>query len=107
MGLLGSLDGSVIAGWHIELHMEESLVHEALKKALLRRKLNPNAIIHSDRAGGRGRGQYIGKSFRNTLLTNQIQQSMTGPPGGRPKDPYDNAFMESCRFGGPMVQAES
>ncbi|QJW90831.1 IS3 family transposase [Spirosoma taeanense] len=76
----------LIAGWQIELHMEESLVHEALKKALLRRKLNPNAIVHSDRGG-----QYIGKSFRNTLLTNQIQQSMS-----RPNDPYDNAFMESC-----------
>lgn len=41
----------LIAGWQLELHMEESLVHDALKKALLRRKLNKNAIVHSDRAG--------------------------------------------------------
>jgi transposase InsO family protein len=76
----------LITGWQLELHMEESLVHDALKKALLRRKLTKNAIVHSDRGG-----QYIGKSFRMTLFDNAIQQRMS-----RPDDPYDNAFMESC-----------
>ena len=82
--------------------MEESLVDDALKKALVSYPLAETAIVHSDRGG-----QYIGRSFRLTLIDNGLRQSMS-----RPDDPYDNrtgepAFMESCRFGGPMVKIES
>jgi len=75
-----------IKGWQVERHMEESLVHDALKKALVSYPLAEAAIVHSDRGG-----QYIGRSFRLTLIDNGLRQSMS-----RPDDPYDNAFMESC-----------
>lgn len=66
--------------------MEASLVHNALKKALVAYPIQEQVIIHSDRGG-----QYIDKGFRLTLNDHQLRQSMS-----RPDDPYDNAFVESC-----------
>ena len=66
--------------------MEASLVHKALKKALVAYPIQEQAIVHSDRGG-----QYIDKGFRLTLNDHKLRQSMS-----RPDDPYDNAFMESC-----------
>lgn len=82
--------------------MSEELVHSALRKAIGSNQLGVGSVIHSDRGG-----QYIGKSFRQTLLDHRFEQSMS-----RPDAPYDNrtggpAFMESCRFGGPMVTPKS
>ncbi|MFD2937743.1 IS3 family transposase [Spirosoma flavum] len=74
-----------IKGWQVEKHMEASLIHKALKKALVAYPIQEQAIVHSDRGG-----QYIDKGFRLTLKDNQLRQSMS-----RPDDPYDNAFMES------------
>lgn len=75
-----------IKGWSLAEHMEEELVHSALRKAIGSNQLVVGSIIHSDRGG-----QYIGKQFRQTLNDHQFIQSMS-----RPDDPYDNAFMESC-----------
>lgn len=75
-----------IKGWSVADNMGEELVHSALRKAIGSNQLTPGSIIHSDRGG-----QYIGKSFRQTLADFRFRQSMS-----RPDDPYDNAFMESC-----------
>ncbi len=80
-----------IKGWSVADNMGEELVHSALRKAMGSNQLVMGSIIHSDRGG-----QYIGKSFRQTLADFKFRQSMS-----RPDDPYDNrtggpAFMESC-----------
>lgn len=77
--------------------MEESLIYDALKKALVSYPLAQGAIIHSDRGG-----QYIGRAFRQTLSDNQLRQSMS-----RPDDPYDNAFMPGRRCGVVLVEVKS
>ena len=76
-----------IKGWSLARNMEEELVHSALQKAVGSNQLEPGSIIHADRGG-----QYIGKAFGQTLTDYNFKQSMS-----RPDDPYDNAFMESCR----------
>lgn len=86
-----------IKGWSLAGNMGEELVHNALRKAIGSNQLGEGSVIHSDRGG-----QYMGKAFRQTLFEHRFKQSMS-----RPDDPYDNAFMESCRFGGPMVTLES
>lgn len=75
-----------IKGWSLADNMSEELVHSAFRKAIGSNQLGVGSVIHSDRGG-----QYIGKSFRQTLLDHRFEQSMS-----RPDDPYDNAFMESC-----------
>ena len=75
-----------IKGWSWAKHMEEELVHGALRQVIGSNQLVVGSIIHSD-----GGGQYIGKHFRKTLLDHRFVQSMS-----RPDDPYDNAFMEFC-----------
>lgn len=64
-----------IKGWQLEKHMEASMVHKALKKALVAYPIQEQAIIHSDRGG-----QYIDKGFLLTLNDHKLRQSMTGPP---------------------------
>jgi transposase InsO family protein len=76
----------LIVGWHLDIHMQESVVIAAFKKALANRKISKRLIAHSDRGG-----QYAGNAFRALLLDNKILQSMS-----RADNPYDNAFMESC-----------
>jgi transposase InsO family protein len=86
----------LIVGWHLEAHMREVLVLQALKNALQKRSI-PNALIlHSDRGG-----QYAGKSFRSLLAAYRIRQSMS-----RADNVYDNAFMEALfsRFKAELLQ---
>ena len=73
-------------GWSVAEHLEEELVHSALRKAIGTKQLRAGSVIHSDRGG-----QYVGKAFRKTLADYRFMQSMS-----RPDDPYDNAFMEAC-----------
>lgn len=85
-----------IIGWHLEDHMQESLVTDALKKALHCRMISKGVIIHSDRGG-----QYAGNNFRKIIHDKKMLQSMS-----RADNPYDNAFMESCfsRFKAELLQ---
>jgi len=85
-----------IVGWAIELHMEESLVINALKRALGTRNVPHEMIIHSDRGG-----QYAGNAFRLLLDKYHLRQSMS-----RADNPYDNAFMESyfSRFKAELLE---
>jgi putative transposase len=85
-----------IVGWHLDYHMQESLIATAFKKALQNRKPGKGLIVHSDRGG-----QYAGNYFRKLIGDNKLLQSMS-----RADNPYDNAFMESCfsRFKAELLQ---
>ena len=75
-----------IVGWHLDYHMQESLITTAFKKALHNRKPGKELIVHSDRGG-----QYASNNFRKLIAGHSLWQSMS-----RADNPYDNAFMESC-----------
>jgi putative transposase len=75
-----------IVGWHLDYHMQESLITTAFKKALQMRKPSKGLIVHSDRGG-----QYASNNFRKLIDDHKLLQSMS-----RADNPYDNAFMESC-----------
>lgn len=85
-----------IIGWHVDDHMQESLIIAAFRKALAKRKIHKGLIVHSDRGG-----QYAGYEFRAILYHKKMSQSMS-----RADNPYDNAFMESCfsRFKAELLQ---
>lgn len=74
-----------IVGWDLMDNMRAELVISALQKALDRRKTAKGLIIHTD--GGR---QYIDGGFKEILITNGFEQSMT-----RKDNHYDNAMAES------------
>ena len=75
----------VIVSWSVDDNMQESLVREPLEKALLKRKIQPGLIVHSDRGG-----QYLSDKMKELVQTFGLKQSMS-----RADDPYDNAFAES------------
>ncbi|GAB2566554.1 transposase [Spirosoma areae] len=85
-----------IKGWSVADNLGDELVDNALRKAIDSNQLTPGSIIHSDRGG-----QYIGKSFRQTLADFRFRQSMS-----RPDDPYDTAFMPGRRSGVLLVTIE-
>lgn len=85
-----------IVGWHLQEHMREVLVVQALKNALQKRSIPKAMILHSDQGG-----QYAGKRFRRLLDAYRIRQSMS-----RADNVYDNAFMEALfsRFKAELLQ---
>jgi transposase InsO family protein len=74
-----------IVGWSMADHMKASLCVEALEMALLRRKVPPGLICHSDR----GR-QYASEDYQRLLNKHQLVCSMSNIG-----DCYDNAPAES------------
>ena len=74
-----------VAGWKVSDSMTDSLVIDALDKALMRGLVATDAIIHSDRGS-----QYSSGSFRKLLSKNGLRQSMSGRGNC-----YDNAQAES------------
>jgi transposase InsO family protein len=63
----------------------------AWKMAILNRSIIPNQLIfHSDRGV-----QYASYAFTNKLKHHKVIQSMTGPPGGRKGNCWDNAVAEN------------
>ena len=74
-----------IIGWSMSHRMKESLVMDALKMALFRRKISSNVLLHSDRGS-----QYASDNFQQLLRDNKIECSMS-----RKGDCWDNAAMES------------
>jgi len=74
-----------IVGWSMSSRMQESLVCDALKMALFRRKLASPLLLHSDRGS-----QYASLSFQHLLRQHQIECSMS-----RRGNCWDNAAMES------------
>lgn len=75
-----------IVGWQLARDMTETLVLDALKKAIRSRQPGPNMLHHTDRGG-----QYAGAEYRRLLRRAAMRQSMS-----RADNCYDNAFMESC-----------
>ena len=88
-----------IVGWHIDRHMEDSLVITALQQVIQNRQPLSNLIVHSD-----GGGQYGSLQFRALLSQQQYRQSMT-----RKDNHYDNAHIESLfgRFKIELLQGET
>lgn len=74
-----------IVGWSMSDRMKDSLVINALKMAVFRRKIRSNALFHSDRGS-----QYASDSFQQLLRDNRITCSMS-----RKGNCWDNAAMES------------
>ena len=74
-----------IVGWELADHMRSELVIKALQKAIDRRELPRQLLVHSD-----GGGQYASKEFRALLTQHGFVQSMT-----RRDNHYDNAMAES------------
>lgn len=65
--------------------MRESLVRKPLKKVLLKRKIQPELIVHSDKGG-----QYLSDKIKELVQTFRLKQSMS-----RADYPCDNAFAKS------------
>jgi putative transposase len=75
----------MIVDWQIEETLEEKLVTEAMKKAILRREPTEGLIVHSDRGG-----QYASNELRRILQGRGYRQSMS-----RAGETYDHAYAES------------
>jgi transposase InsO family protein len=74
-----------IVGWSLSERMKATLVTEALKMALWRRKMPRGVIVHSDRGS-----QYCSAEYQSLLNTHGLICSMS-----KRGDCYDNAAMES------------
>lgn len=74
-----------IVGWAMSSRLKESLVIEALRMALFRRKISSSLLLHSDRGS-----QYASNNFQQLLRDHGILCSMS-----RKGDCWDNAAMES------------
>ena len=75
----------LIVGWSMATHMRSSLVVDALKMALARRRPEPGLIHHSDQGG-----QYVSLAFGRAAHQAGIAVSM-----GSKGDAYDNAVAET------------
>ena len=74
-----------VVGYSFSSRIDTSLTCSALQMALRRQKPTADLIFHSDRGS-----QYASYAFRNFLLEQHIQQSMS-----RRGNPYDNAVAEN------------
>lgn len=74
-----------IVGWAMDKQMKEELVSDALRMALLRRKMPENLLLHSDRGS-----QYASRAYQTLLKQYGITCSMS-----RKGNCWDNAPMES------------
>lgn len=74
-----------IVGWSMSDRLHESLVIEAMRMSLFRRKIKSRLLLHSDRGS-----QYASDNFQKLLRENGINCSMS-----RKGNCWDNAAMES------------
>ncbi|MEO8649839.1 MAG: DDE-type integrase/transposase/recombinase [Acidobacteriota bacterium] len=74
-----------LAGWSVSSRMTAQLVIDALRMALRRGFVKPDAIIHTDRGS-----QYASTEFRKLLAGCKLRQSMSDKGNC-----YDNAQAES------------
>ncbi len=74
-----------VVGWSMANHMETSLVEDALRMALARRRPAPGLLHHSDQGS-----QYTSSAYQQRLSLLKCQVSMS-----RVANCYDNAVMES------------
>lgn len=85
LAVVMDLYSRLIVGWAMSERMTASLVCDALKMALWRRKRPQGVIVHSDRGS-----QYCSHDYQQLLRENQLICSMS-----KKGDCYDNAAMES------------
>jgi transposase InsO family protein len=85
-----------IVGWQISNRMTTQLVIDAFGKALRRRLIKRNAIVHTDRGS-----QYATTEYRRILYIRGFRQSMS-----RKGNCYDNAQAESffSRFKAELLE---
>jgi putative transposase len=74
-----------VIGWSMSQSLEERIVLDALRMALLRRQPARGVLFHSDRGS-----QYAGKACRQLLRDHGMRSSMS-----RKGDCWDNAVIES------------
>src|SRR5450755_1563040 len=74
-----------VVGWSMSQSLEEPLVLDALRMALLRRQPSRGVLHHSDRGS-----QYAGEAFQKLLKDHGMTCSMS-----RKGDCWDNAVVES------------
>jgi transposase InsO family protein len=74
-----------VVGWAFSHRINEELVIQALKNALVKRSPEHGCIFHSDRGS-----QYCGNEFRKMVRNNGLIQSMS-----RKGNCWDNACVES------------
>jgi putative transposase len=85
LAVVMDLYSRLIIGWSMDQRMTETLVINALKMALLKRKIQSDLLVHSDRGS-----QYALKNYQSLLKQNHITCSMS-----RKGNCWDNAPMES------------
>jgi len=74
-----------VVGWAMSERMTATLVCDALRMALWRRKMPPGVIVHSDRGS-----QYCSHDYQRLIATHKLQCSMSAKGNC-----YDNACVES------------
>ncbi len=74
-----------LVGWALSLRMKADLVCDALRNAALKRRPEPDLIVHSDRGS-----QYASKEYQDLLHDFKMKPSMS-----RKGNCWDNAPMES------------
>lgn len=74
-----------IIGWQMSTRMDQTLVNDALRSALITRGYPTGVMIHTDRGS-----QYCAQSFRKMISAHNLVQSMS-----RKGNCWDNAVAES------------
>jgi len=85
LAVVMDLYSRAVIGWAMDKRMKTTLVTDALKMALMRRKVRSPLLLHSDQGS-----QYAAADYRAMLATNGIECSMS-----RKGCCWDNAVAES------------
>lgn len=85
LAVIIDLYSRAVIGWAMHKRMKTELVTDALKMALMRRKVRSPLLLHSDQGS-----QYAAADYRAVLATNGIECSMS-----RKGNCWDNAVAES------------
>ena len=85
LAVIIDLYSRAVIGWSIKKRMKTELVTDALKMALMRRKIKSPLLLHSDQGS-----QYGAEDYRAMLAKNNIECSMS-----RKGNCWDNAVAES------------
>jgi len=85
LAVVMDLYSRAVIGWSLSNRMTATLVIDALKMALWRRKMPKGVIVHSDRGS-----QYCSKDYQSLLSKHELICSMS-----KRGDCFDNAAMES------------
>jgi putative transposase len=85
LAVIIDLHSRAVIGWAMDKRMKSTLVTDALKMALMRRKVRNPLLLHSDQGS-----QYAAADYRTMLANNGVECSMS-----RKGNCWDNAVAES------------